>query len=76
MKYIIITDKLTDETFYYENKNALEEYYLFMAITLANPKRLTIWTSPIIEGTEIMHEIKSVPELFALVSKSALQEVA
>lgn len=76
MKYIVISDKLTDTSYYYENKNTLEEKYLFMAITLANPKRLIICTSSDISNTKGVREIQSVAELFALVSSIAMEMAA
>lgn len=76
MKYIVISDKLTDTSYYYENKNTLEEKYLFMAITLANPKRLIISTNSDISKVIGVHEIQSVAELFALVSSIALDMAA
>lgn len=73
MKYIIIADNLTDRWYYYECKNCLEEKHLFVAITLANPRRLTISLSPTISKKETMKEIQSVAELFKFVSKMAIE---
>lgn len=76
MKYIVLSDKVSGDSYYYENKNALEEKYLFMAITLANPRRLVISTSSDISNVKGVREIQSVAELFALISSIALKEVA
>lgn len=76
MKYIVLADKVSGNIYYYENKNSLEEHYLFMAITLANPRRLIIQTSSLVEISDTTKVIQSVPELFALISNFALQEVA
>lgn len=76
MKYIVLADKVSGNIYYYENKNALEEKYLFMAITLANPKRLIISTSSDISNVKGVHEIQSVAELFALVSSIVLDMAA
>ena len=76
MKYIVLSDKVSGNIYYYENKNTLEEKYLFKAITLANPKRLIISTSSDISNVKGVREIQSVAELFALVSSIAMEMAA
>ena len=76
MKYIVLSDKVSGDIYYYENKNILEEKYLFMAITLVNPIRLVIQTSSVMEISENTRQIKTVPELFSIVSDFAMELVA
>ena len=75
MKYLILTDKVSGITCFYETKNELEEKYLFMAVTLVEVTRLRVLAVSQVKDTELMQELESVAELFAFVSAVALDRL-
>ena len=75
MKFLILSDRVSGVTCFYETKNELEEKYLFMAITLAGATRLVISNVPEVKESKGMQELDSVAELFAFVSDVALDRV-
>lgn len=64
--YVIIYDKVYDNTYFYRTQSELESKYLFLAVTFTNCRDLVVYSSDECDCKN-MQEISSVSELFSIV---------